>query len=90
VSAAARVASLAGRLSSVAQLLGDVEGDVRALSHDSAAAAAGESDVLLGQWLPGIADAVQRMQLECADAQFAARALRHALPGTGTLQPRLL
>jgi hypothetical protein len=89
VSAAARVASLAGRLSSVAQLLGDVEGDVRALSHDSAAAAAGESDVL-GQWLPGIADAVQRMRLECADAQFAARALRHALPGTGTLQPRLL
>ena len=40
-------------------------------------------------WLPGLRDALERIRLECADARFAARALRDAQPGSDSLQTRL-
>ena len=40
-------------------------------------------------WLPGIRESLARVQLECADLRFAARAVREALPSPTTLQPRL-
>jgi len=41
-------------------------------------------------WLPGVRQSLARIQLECADIRFAARAARDALPSSTILQPRLL
>ena len=57
---------------------------------DGHAAAAGMPSADAERWLPGIRRSLERVQLECADLRYAARALRAALPSTSTLQPRLL
>jgi len=54
------------------------------------AALAAAGGVEAGRWLPGIRQALERIQLECADLRFATRALRDTLPSSTTLQPRLL
>lgn len=41
-------------------------------------------------WMPGILEALERIERECADAHYAARELRDGLPGQDELQPRLL
>jgi DNA-binding transcriptional LysR family regulator len=41
-------------------------------------------------WIPGILEALERIERECADAQYSARELRDGLPGQDELQPRLL
>jgi hypothetical protein len=46
------------------------------------------SDVV--HWVPGLLEALDRIQRECGDAQYSARELRDGLPGQDELQPRLL
>jgi hypothetical protein len=76
-----------------AQLITSVAALDRAVEQASAAIAALQQEAIDGEagvWLPGIGRSLARIQLECADVRFAARALRNALPSSPTLQPRLL
>ena len=41
-------------------------------------------------WVPGLLEALERIQRECGEAQYSARELREGLPGQDELQPRLL
>ena len=41
-------------------------------------------------WVPGILEALERIERDCVEAQYSARELRDALPGQDELQPRLL
>ena len=41
-------------------------------------------------WIPGLLEALERIEREAADAQYSARELRDALPGQDEVQPRLL
>lgn len=42
------------------------------------------------RWLLGLREALNRAQLECAEAQFCARELHDVLPPPDAIQPRLL
>ncbi len=44
----------------------------------------------VGHWVPGILEALDRIERDCVDAQNSARELRDALTGQDELQPRLL
>jgi hypothetical protein len=75
-------ARLQARLATIAQAADEAAVDLDALhlaDPDDAA-----------RWLPALKEAVSRIQLECAEARFAVRELRDALPGPETLQPRLM
>lgn len=79
---AGHVDRLAARLTIVSQALDEALGEARAIEE-----AALEDDAK--HWLPGLREALERMQLECADARHAVRELRAGLPSTDVLQPRL-
>ncbi len=83
VSAASRIAAIATRLATVADALATIKGELASIDVETERGA-------LVQWLSALNDAVEHMQLDCADARFAARELRDVLPGTETVQPRLL
>jgi hypothetical protein len=83
MSAGSRVASLSVRLAALSTALAEIAAEVRTLERDAASGAPLE-------WLPAVKDAIEHMQLDCADARFAVRALREALPGFDLVQPRLL
>lgn len=65
-----------------------------AQNADEATAEANALQALLDQpapyWLTSIQQSLQRINLEAAEAAFAARQLRDALPATTALQQRLL
>lgn len=78
-----RVARLTARLSMLGQTADEALVELKAIAAE---APGGES----AHWLPGLQEALERIQLDCAEARYAARELRAALPGTDALQPRLL
>lgn len=78
-----RVTRLIARLSQLGQAADEAMVEVMGLERDVAGVEA-------VHWLPGLKEALERIQLDCAEARYAARELRAALPGTDTLQPRLL
>jgi hypothetical protein len=83
VAAAQRVNTLAAKLALASQAAADALAEVAALE---CADLGGDSP----HWLPGLREALERIQLDCADARFAVRELRAALPPAGAIQPLLL
>jgi predicted lipid-binding transport protein (Tim44 family) len=83
VSATEHAARLQSRIAAIAQAAEEAAAAVEALSADPAIGDA-------AYWLPGLRQALDRIQLECADLQFGARELRKALPSASALQPRLI
>ena len=74
---------LLAKISAIGQAADEAAATVEAL-------AGGDLDPEVARWLPGIKQALNRIQLECAEVRFATRELREALPSAGVLQPRLL
>jgi hypothetical protein len=81
-------ARLLAHLAAIAQAADEAMGDVRTLTGAAIAAAGGAGEV--ARWLPSIEQALERIQLECADLRFCTKELREALPPADSLQPRLL
>jgi hypothetical protein len=73
-------------LSSLAAIAQAADAAMRAA--DALAAREGLGDA--ARWIPGIRQTLARIQLDCAEARFSAKAVREALPSPDTLQPRLL
>lgn len=48
------------------------------------------ADPGIQHWLPGLVEAIGRIQLDAADALYTARQLKVSLPAPESLQPRLL
>jgi hypothetical protein len=81
-----RVNRLTARLTTIGQAADEALAELTALAAEEAARGGREAS----HWIPGLKETIERMQLECADARYAARELRDALPGADALQPRLL
>ena len=81
-----RVNRLTAKLTAIGQAADEALVELTALAGEEAARGGREAS----HWIPGLKDAVERIRLECADARYAARELRDALPGADSLQPRLL
>jgi hypothetical protein len=77
-----RIGALTARLAAIGDAADQALADVTAIEREQPGDEA-------SHWLPGLRDALERIRLECADARFAARALRDAQPGSDSLQPRL-
>jgi hypothetical protein len=87
VSLGGRAAGIAFRLAAVAESLGEIHRDLKALREGLAAERADDS---AAEWVQALEGAVEQMQLDCIEARFAARELGNALPGVESVQPRLL
>ena len=81
-----RLSRLTAKLAAMSQSADEALAELTALAVEEAARGGRES----AQWIPGLKETIQRIQLDCADARYAARELRDALPGADALQPRLL
>jgi hypothetical protein len=77
-----RAARLYTRLSVIAQATDEALAEAAALER-----LAGPEAL---HWLPGLVEALGRIQLECVDAAYAARQVKEALPGPEALQHRLI
>lgn len=77
----------ANRLLSRAQHLAQLADDAMA---DAQTLAAIDRLGDAARWLPGLTQALTKIQLEAADLTFSARELRDSLPSPESLQPRLL
>ncbi|HEU5314828.1 MAG TPA: hypothetical protein VFX49_01875 [Chloroflexota bacterium] len=81
-----RVTRLTAKLTALGQAADEALAELTALAAEEAARGGREAT----HWIPGLKETIQRIQLDCADARYAARELRDALPGSEALQPRLL
>ena len=81
-----RVNRLAAKLTAIGQATDEALAELTALAVEEAARGGREAT----HWVPGLKETIERIQLDCADARYAARELRDALPGADALQPRLL
>ena len=81
-----RVTRLTAKLTAIGQAADEALSELTALAAEEAGRGGREA----AHWIPGLKDTIQRIQLDCADARYAARELRDALPGADALQPRLL
>lgn len=79
-------ARLLSRLTVIVQAVDDALQAVEAL--DEAGGVTGGEE--RARWLPGIKTSLRRIEVECAELRYAALELRHGLPSSETLQPRLL
>ena len=79
-----RMNRLMAKLATIGQATDEALVDVAALAREGA----GESEG--ANWLPGLKETLERIQLDCADARYAARELREAASSTDAVQPRLL
>ena len=77
-----RVDRLTAKLAIIGQAADEAIMDISALEADP-------GGIEVANWLPGLKEALQRIQLDCVDARYATRALRNAVPATDALQPRL-
>jgi len=78
-----RVDRLTAKLTAIGHAADEALVDISALETEPCGSEA-------ANWLPGLKEALQRIQLDCVDARYATRALRDAVPATDALQPRLL
>lgn len=74
---------LINSVTAIAQAAEEAQRAAQALAPGSANAAG-------GPWLPGILEALARIQLDCAEIRYATRELRDELPAPSELQPRLI
>ena len=77
-----RVDRLTAKLAIIGQAADEAIMDISALEAEP-------GGIEVANWLPGLKEALQRIQLDCIDARYATRALRNAVPATDALQPRL-
>lgn len=83
-------ARLLSKLAAVAHDVEDAQTTAAALAQQLEADDAGAGADEAIRWLRHLEQALDRMQLECADAQHSSRQLRDQLPSSPVLQLRLL
>lgn len=81
-------ARLLSKLAAIAHDVEDAQTTAGALAQQLDADDAGADEAI--RWLRHLEQALDRMQLECADAQHSSRQLRDQLPSSPVLQLRLL
>ncbi len=79
-----RLNRLTAKLSTIAQATDEALADVAILAGENGHAPE------RANWLPGLKEALERIQLDCADARYAVRELREATSDLDAVQPRLL
>lgn len=81
-----RLNRLTARLTALSHAVDEALVELTALAAEEAARGGREG----AHWIPGLKETLERIQLDSADARYAARELREALPGADAVQPRLI
>ena len=84
--AAERLNRLTAKLTALSQSADEALAELTALATEEAARGGREG----AHWIPGLKETLERIRLDSADARYATRELREALPGADAVQPRLI